>query len=218
MTGGRVCASSRPYPLLKLLFVCAAIMALGEGAVGVLFVPFVTDVLRGEATFLGWLMSAQVVGGLIGGVVISWVGPRTTPLRLFIFGSSIFGTIDLMIFNFTAAAPGLALLLFVIVGIPTVGIGTGYDTLVQLRTVDAYRGRAKDRRDPNRDGAVRHCRHGDCECTGRSDRRVADDQPAGIKLCGGRAADAVCAAHRVGRRPSRVRRRGLARIPGNNRL
>ena len=128
-------------PLLKLLFVCAAIMALGEGAVGVLFVPFVTDVLRGEATFLGWLMSAQAVGGLIGGVVISWVGPRTTPLRLFIFGSLIFGTIDLMIFNFTAAAPGLALLLFVIVGIPTVGIGTGYDTLVQLRTVDAYRGR-----------------------------------------------------------------------------
>ncbi len=128
-------------PLLKLLFVCAAIMALGEGAVGVLFVPFVTDVLRGEATFLGWLMSAQAVGGLIGGVVISWVGPRTTPLRLFIFGSLIFGTIDLMIFNFTASAPGLALLLFVIVGIPTVGIGTGYDTLVQLRTVDAYRGR-----------------------------------------------------------------------------
>jgi predicted MFS family arabinose efflux permease len=128
-------------PLLKLLFVCAAIMALGEGAVGVLFVPFVTDILRGEATFLGWLMSAQAVGGLIGGAVIGWIGPRSTPLRLFIAGALIFGTIDLIIFNFTASAPGLALLLFVIVGIPTVALGTGYDTLIQLRTVDAYRGR-----------------------------------------------------------------------------
>ncbi len=128
-------------PLLRLLLVCTAIMALGEGAVGVLFVPFVIDVLQRQADFLGWLQSAQAIGGLLGGAVVGWIGPRTTPLRLFIVGSLLFGLIDLIIFNFTAAAPGLALLLFVIVGIPTVGIGTGYDTLVQLRTVDAYRGR-----------------------------------------------------------------------------
>lgn len=126
---------------LRLLFICAAIMAVGEGTVGVLFVPFVTDVLRGEATFLGWLMSAQAVGGLIGGAVIGWIGPRSTPLRLFIAGALVFGTIDLMIFNFTASAPGLALLLFVIVGIPGAALSTGYDTLIQLRSADAYRGR-----------------------------------------------------------------------------
>ncbi len=136
--GLRVVQSDR---LLRVLFICAAIMALGEGAVGALFVPFVIDVLQRQADFLGWLQSAQAVGGLLGGAVIGWIGPRTAPLRLFIVGSLLFGLIDLTIFNFTAAAPGLALILFVVVGLPGVALTTGYDTLIQLRTADAYRGR-----------------------------------------------------------------------------
>lgn len=129
--------------LLLLLCACAALMAVGEGAISALFVPFVTDVLRGDAIQLGWVWSAQAIGGLIGGAVISWIGTRVSPLGLFIGGSLLFGVIDLIIFNYSLVVPGLwiALVLFVLVGVPAVAIGTGFDTLLQRGTRDEYRGR-----------------------------------------------------------------------------
>ena len=129
--------------MLLILFICAALMAVGEGAISTLFVPFVTDVLHGEALQLGWLMSAQAVGGIIGGLVIGWIGKHVLPLRLFIVSSALFGVIDLVIFNYSLFTEGLwiALILFVIVGIPAIGLGTGFDTLIQSRTRDQFRGR-----------------------------------------------------------------------------
>lgn len=59
---------------VTVLFVIAAATALGEGILGVLFVPLVTEVLRGDGLDLGWLMTAQAVGGLLGGVLGEVVG------------------------------------------------------------------------------------------------------------------------------------------------
>lgn len=51
-------------------FLVVAVTGLGQGVVWALFPPFVREVLGGNAAELGWLLSAQAVGGLLGGVVV----------------------------------------------------------------------------------------------------------------------------------------------------
>jgi predicted MFS family arabinose efflux permease len=133
----------RQERLVTVLFTIAAIVAVGEGVIAVLFVPFVTEVLRGEALELGWLMSAQAVGGLLGGTVIARLGSRLEPRQLLGPGAVLFGLIDLAIFNYPAFFPGftIALVLFVVVGLPGAAFGASFSTLLQSGVADNYRGR-----------------------------------------------------------------------------
>lgn len=133
----------RQTSVLKLLFVMIALVAIGEGIISVLFVPFVTTVLGGEALQLGWLMSAQAVGGLLGGVVVARYGARVSPAVLLGPSAVLFGLIDLAIFNYPAFFPGfvLAIVLFILVGLPSAGFGASFSTLMQTNVDDAYRGR-----------------------------------------------------------------------------
>src|SRR5207249_1937557 len=52
--------------VVAVIFTMLAIGSLGEGVMSVLFVGFVNRVVGGGAPELGWLMSAQAVGGLLG--------------------------------------------------------------------------------------------------------------------------------------------------------
>lgn len=128
---------------LCILFGVVALSGLGEGVMGVLFVLFVSDVLGGDATHLGALMSAQAAGSLLGlAVLLPW-SRRVRPDRL--FGSALvcFGAIDLLIFNAPAVLPIFALqvALFVAVGVPVVVLGPSMMTVLQNRVADGYRGR-----------------------------------------------------------------------------
>ncbi len=129
--------------LLSLLFTIIAIVAVGEGIVSVLFVPFVTEALGGNALELGWLMSAQAIGGLVGGLVIAQAGKGVSPYRLLGPCTLIFGLLDLVIFVSPLFFPSLPLqlVLFVLVGLPAAGFGASLSTLLQHGTGDAYRGR-----------------------------------------------------------------------------
>jgi MFS family permease len=126
-----------------ILFALIAITSLGEGVMGVLFVVFVNRVLGGGAQEIGWLMSAQAVGGLAGGVLVGWIGGRLAPTRLLGGGALMFGLIDLAIFNYPAFFPGftIAVILFVAVGVPGVIMSTGLNTLLQSAVADEFRGR-----------------------------------------------------------------------------
>jgi MFS family permease len=128
---------------VTIIFALIAITSLGEGVFAVLFVVFVNKILGGGAAEIGWLMSAQAIGGLIGGVLVGWVGNRVPPSRLIGLGGVAFGLIDLAIFNYPAFFPGflLAVVLFVVVGVPGVGMSTGINTLLQSAVADEYRGR-----------------------------------------------------------------------------
>lgn len=108
-----------------------AVVLVDEGPVG------------GGAPALGWLMSAQAVGGLLGGVVVAQLGARLSPLRLFGPSAVLFGTIDLVIFVAPTLLPGLIvpLLLFILVGVPAVAMGSSMLTLLQAAADEAYRGR-----------------------------------------------------------------------------
>jgi MFS family permease len=133
----------RRQRLLAVLFAFGALTATGEGVIAVLLVPFVTEVLGGAALELGWLMSAQAVGGLLGSAVIARLGSRLLPRRILGPSAMLFGLIDLLIFNYPAFFGGvtIALALFVLVGLPAAALGASFSTLLQQGVADAYRGR-----------------------------------------------------------------------------
>jgi predicted MFS family arabinose efflux permease len=128
---------------VRVLFLVSALPAIGEATMYVLFVPFVTEILRGDTTHVGALMSAQAVGGIIGGMVIGWVARRVLTVRLLGVSAIVFGLVDLALFNYSTFFTGitLAYVLFVLAGPLAVAMGASYDTLLQSNVDDAYRGR-----------------------------------------------------------------------------
>lgn len=128
---------------LRVVFGVIAISSLGEGVMGTAFWVYVDEVLHGGTLEAGWLMSAQAIGGLAGAFVIGAKAKGSSPLRLLGWGAVGLGVIDLVIFNYPAFLPGiwLALVLFVIAGLPVTAFGTGFTTAIQTATDDLYRGR-----------------------------------------------------------------------------
>lgn len=131
------------HPVLRALLVFMVITQTGEGLLGTLFVPWATDVLRTDAAGYGTLLSAQAVGGVIGGLAIGRLGARVKPLRLLIVGAVVFGLIDLALFTYPLLWPfiGPALVGMVVVGLPAAAIGASYSTLQQMESPDSHRGR-----------------------------------------------------------------------------
>jgi MFS family permease len=125
--------------ILTGLFVMVGISMVNEGILISLLVPFVKDVLGGSAAQLGALMSAQAIGGIIGGLSIGKVGGRINPLRLMAVCGALDGILLLIIINGGSLA--LALILIAIAGVPVVGFFVSMQTLAQQRTEDRYRGR-----------------------------------------------------------------------------
>ena len=153
IAGLRLIGGERTLAVLLALF---AIMSLGEGVFGVLYPVYVYQALRGGAQEIGTLMSAQAVGGLIGGLLVGWAGARMMSRWAIGVCAALFGLIDLAIFNAPTLVPfgeslagaqiGVPLFwivvgLFVAVGIPGIGAMTGMQSLLQARAPDAYRGR-----------------------------------------------------------------------------
>lgn len=128
---------------LRFLLLMFGISMLGEGVFGVLYPVFVYRILHGGALQIGQLMSAQAVGGLIGGLLVGWIGKRVMSRWVIGLGQVAFGLIDLAIFNTPAFFPvyWLSVGLFVAVGIPGLASSTGAQSLLQARTPDAYLGR-----------------------------------------------------------------------------
>jgi MFS family permease len=109
----------------------------------VLLVPFVTEVLHGDTIHVGGLMSSQAVGGIIGGILISWIAPRVKMHQLLGYGAIIFGLVDLALFNYSTFFSSILIAygLILLAGPLAVAIGAGYNTMVQSNVEDAYRGR-----------------------------------------------------------------------------
>ncbi len=133
----------RGHRALGLIFVVSAITAIGEGAFSVLFAPFAADILQTGSAGVGVLMSAQAVGGLLGGMVIARLGERLPLWQMLGWGALLLGLIDAVLFNYSLLFNGLwfAILTLVIVGVPAAGFLSSAMTLLQKNTDDRYRGR-----------------------------------------------------------------------------
>jgi MFS family permease len=138
--GLRSIRRSRP---VSVILVVSGATAIGEGIFSVMFLIWVTQALSGGVPQLGWFMSAQAVGGLLGALVIGSFARRFTPERLFGCGLLAFGILDLLLFNYPLVLSGIALglVLIVLVGIPSVAASSGGQTLLQREVPDRYRGR-----------------------------------------------------------------------------
>jgi Transmembrane secretion effector len=121
----------------------SALAAVAQGLFTVLFVLFVTRILRGDGADVGLLRGVQAIGGIAGGLLVVGLASRLAPGRL--VGASLlaFGGISLAMWNgpqLTTATP-LYVGLFVAAGVPAVAMLTGLTALVQTETPDAYLGR-----------------------------------------------------------------------------
>ena len=88
-------------------------------------------------------MSAQAIGGVLGGLAGAPIVARIAPERLLGWAMVAFGLLDIAIFNYPRWTgvlwPGLVL--FVVVGIPAALGGATWMTLLQRTMDDAYLGR-----------------------------------------------------------------------------
>jgi MFS family permease len=128
---------------IAALLAIDAISALGEGVFSVMFVVWVHDVLDGGSRELGWLMSGQAVGGILGGALLGSIAHRYPPVRVFGIGSIVFGLLDMALFGYPLVFSGIwiGIVLIGLVGVPTIAIGAGSMTMLQQAVQDAYRGR-----------------------------------------------------------------------------
>ncbi len=125
--------------VLAALFTVWGITMLAQGFISTLWVPFVRGVLHGDALLLGWIGTAQGIGGILGGLVVGRAGTIAHPRRLIIAGSATAGLLLLALINVRAIP--LILLLSAGVGVPVLLSDVSMDTLLQQGTADVYRGR-----------------------------------------------------------------------------
>jgi MFS family permease len=136
-------AVTRRSRRLRWVLLVSALASVAQGIFTVLFVLFVTRVLRGDGADVGLLRGVQAIGGILGGLLVVGLSSRLTPGRL--LGASLlaFGGTSLAIWNgphLTTATP-LYVGLFITAGVPAVAMLTGLTALIQTDTPDAYLGR-----------------------------------------------------------------------------
>jgi MFS family permease len=136
LAGIKVIRNSR---ILMGLFALIGVLNIVDGIVTVLLAVYVKHDLGGGAPELGWLMTAQAVGGLLGSIFVARF-IRKLPAWLNIgIGFILFGVLDFFIFGFPVLISNM--LLLVAVGIPLMALEVSAITLFQTATEDRYRGR-----------------------------------------------------------------------------
>ncbi len=129
----------RKERLLAGLFIVTGILMINQGIINVLLVVFVKTVLHGDALVLGWLITAQGIGGLLGAFLLGQVSKVVRPGYLIAFSFLIAGALLLLIVNIPILL--LALVLIAVIGIAVIGFFVTTQTLLQSGTADKYRGR-----------------------------------------------------------------------------
>jgi MFS family permease len=124
--------------VVSVIFLVMAVAGIAEGLFNVMFVIFVRKGFAGGALQFGWLTSAQAIGGLIGGLLIGWIGSRAQARRLVPL-IAVNGLLILLLVNLPSLP--MAILLIFLAGIPIVGYSVGVGTLLQRHVADHYRGR-----------------------------------------------------------------------------
>ena len=128
---------------LRLLMIFALVTSVGEGIMSTLFTPFVEHVLHGSPQDLGFILAAQAVGGIAGGMAAAAAGHRIRAARLLGGGAVVFGLVNRAIFlyplGYVAVWPAIAGM--ILVGLPGALTLAGLITLFQRSSEDSYRGR-----------------------------------------------------------------------------
>jgi MFS family permease len=130
-------------PTRRLILV-NTVASVAQGLFLVLFVFFVTDVIRGDAADVGLLRGVQAIGAIGAGLALGVLGAKIDASRLALIGASTFTVITMFCWNasFITHAVPLYALLFAVIGVPAVFMGAGLTSLLQQATHGAHRGSA----------------------------------------------------------------------------
>lgn len=77
----------RSNPVVVGLFFLWTITSIGEGLLDVLIVPWVSTVLGGTSITFGWMMTAQAIGSIVGGVLLASAGKTRQARWLVVLGA-----------------------------------------------------------------------------------------------------------------------------------
>lgn len=129
--------------LLRLCFVAAGLVGFGEGFISTLMAPFVKEMLGGGGRELGFLLSAQAVGGILAGLLLASFAHRLDAARLLGWGGLLSGLSLAALLNYPLLYPALwpGLVLVAVAGLPFAAWGTAQTTLLQRESDDDKRGR-----------------------------------------------------------------------------
>jgi MFS family permease len=129
--------------LLSLSFAVSLIVGLGEGTISTLMAPFVKVMLGGGGLELGLIMSAQAVGGITGGLLLTSFADRIPTIRLLGWGGLLSGVLLFPLLNYPLVYPVLwpSLVLVAIAGLPFAMFGSAQMTLLQTEAEPQVRGR-----------------------------------------------------------------------------
>ena len=133
----------RQNRVLVLSFLVVAITGLGEGTVSTLVAPFIKVMLGGGGLELGLIMSAQAVGGIVGGLLLTGFADRFPVLRLLGWGALLGGLLDGLLLNYPLLYPVLwpALVLVALAGLPFAMFAAAQMTILQTEAEPGMRGR-----------------------------------------------------------------------------
>ncbi len=128
---------------LRLCFLVAGFVGFGEGFVSTLIAPFVAVILGGGGPELGAIFSAQALGGIVAGLLLTSFVDRLPVMKLLRWSSLLTGLVLCFFFFYPLFYPQLwlGLVLTALVGLPAAGWGTAQMTLVQTQAEPQKRGR-----------------------------------------------------------------------------
>lgn len=135
--GLRVIVQTR---VLAGVLVVSAVIMLGVGAVNVLFVPFLSNVLQVPTLWFGAVEASQVLGMIIGGTMAAVIMTRFKPTRVIALGAiglgAMVGALSL------ASNVGHVVLILFIVGLLVAPLQAAASTLMQTSVPLTLLGRA----------------------------------------------------------------------------
>lgn len=131
------------HPRLRALVLLLALVMFGEGFISALLAPFIRDIVGGGASTIGWILSAQAVGGVVGAWWASRIADRVDPLTLLGAAALAAGGLLLLIFNYPYLYPQVwpSIALTALAGIPFALFGTAQMQALQLWSPAQSRGR-----------------------------------------------------------------------------
>ena len=133
----------RKSRLLSLSFGVALITGFGEGTISTLMAPFVRVMLGGGGLELGLIMSAQAVGGITAGLLLTGFADRIPAVKLLGWGALLSGVMSALLLNYPLVYPVLwpSLVLVAVAGLPFAMFGSSQLTLLQTEAAPGVRGR-----------------------------------------------------------------------------
>ena len=129
----------RKQQLICGIFVVFGVAMIGEGIIEVVLAPYVKNVMHGNALVLGWLMTAQAIGGIAGSLIIVQLSKIIHPTRLIPVSALILGTLLFIVAQFPLFK--VVVPVITIAGIGVIGFFVSMITLLQSNVSDQYRGR-----------------------------------------------------------------------------